>query len=103
MYAIRSYYVLISNYVYEKDGASHKKVMKYDNALPENTVFSWEEIGRFRKGQYILMHSVIYRLELLKECGLQLPKHTFYVDNLYVYIPLPYTEKLYYLNADFYP
>ncbi len=94
--------MLISNYVYEKEGASHKKVMKYDNALVEDQVFSWEDIGHFRKGQYILMHSVIYRLQLLHDCGLELPKHTFYVDNLYVYIPLPFAEKLYYLNVDFY-
>ena len=33
------------------------------------------------KGQYILMHSVIYRTKLLRECGLHLPEHTFYVDN----------------------
>ena len=35
------------------------------------------------------MHSVIYRTKLLVECGLELPKHTFYVDNIYVYKPLP--------------
>ena len=33
------------------------------------------------KGQYILMHSVIYRTRLLRKCGIELPKHTFYVDN----------------------
>ncbi len=56
----------------------------------------------FRKGQYILMHSVIYRTKLLRECGLELPKHTFYVDNLYVYVPLPCVKTLYYMDVDFY-
>ena len=48
------------------------------------------------------MHSVIYRTQLLRNCNLQLPKHTFYVDNLFVYQPLPYVNTLYYLNVDLY-
>ena len=38
------------------------------------------------------MHSVIYRTELLRGMGLQLPKHTFYVDNIFVYVPLPHVQ-----------
>ena len=48
------------------------------------------------------MHSVIYRTQLLRDCGLELPKHTFYVDNLFVYVPLPYVKNMYYLDVDFY-
>lgn len=94
--------LLISNFVYEKEGAKYKKIMKYENVLPEGTVFSWEDIKPFKKGQYILMHSVIFRTQLLVECGLELPKHTFYVDNLFVYKPLEHVRKIYYLNVDFY-
>ena len=61
-----------------------------------------DEAGRFHKGQYILMHSVIYRTQLLRECGLELPKHTFYVDNIYVYKPLPSVKHMYYMDVDFY-
>lgn len=94
--------LLVSNFVYEKEGVKYKKVMKYENVLPENKWFTWDEIGRFRKGQYLMMHSLIYRTALLRECGLELPKHTFYVDNLYVTTPLPYVKSIYYLNVDFY-
>ena len=93
--------MFIANYVYEKEGAKHKKVMRY-SALPKDTVFSWNDVGHFRKGQYILMHSVIYRTKLLRECGLELPKHTFYVDNIYVYTPLPSVRNIYYMDVDFY-
>ena len=48
------------------------------------------------------MHSVMYRTKLLRECGLELPKHTFYVDNIFVYHPLPHVKYLYYLNVNFY-
>jgi len=48
------------------------------------------------------MHSVIYRTEMLRLCQLKLPKHTFYVDNIYVYYPLPHVRTLYYMDVDFY-
>lgn len=93
--------MFIANYVYEKEGAKRKKVMRY-TALPKDRLFTWNETGRFHKGQYILMHSVIYRTQLLRECGLELPKHTFYVDNIYVYKPLPSVKNMYYMDVDFY-
>ncbi len=94
--------MLISNFVYEKEGAKHKKVMQYTSALPKNQMFTWKDVKHFRKGQYILMHSVIYRTQLLRDCGLKLPKHTFYVDNLFVYVPMPYVKNIFYLDVDFY-
>ena len=94
--------MLISNYVYEKVGVEHKKVIHYRNALPQNEIFGWSDIGRFRIDQYILMHSVIYRTELLKLIQLKLPKHTFYVDNIYVYYPLPAVNTIYYLDVNLY-
>ncbi len=94
--------MLISNFVYEKEGAKRKKVMNYNTALPKNEVISWSDVKLFMLGQYILMHSVIYRTELLRECGLELPKHTFYVDNIFVYQPLPHVKTMYYLDVNFY-
>lgn len=92
--------MLLSNYVYEKEGAKRKKVMRY-SAVPKDQMITWNDC-RFHKGQYILMHSVIYRTRLLRECGLKLPKHTFYVDNIYVYKPLPSVRNIYYMDVDFY-
>lgn len=94
--------MFISNFVYEKEGEKRKKVMKYHHALPQDRVFTWNDVKHFRVGQYILMHSVIYRTKLLKECGLKLPAHTFYVDNIFVFNPLPYVKTMYYLDVNFY-
>ncbi len=94
--------MLISNFVYEKQGASHKKVMEYSKYLPRNQMFTWEDMKPFPIGKYLLMHSVIYRTQMLKESGLKLPKHTFYVDNIFVYNPLPTVKNIYYLDVDFY-
>ena len=94
--------MLVANYVYEKVGATHQKCIHYRNVLPQDEVFRWDDIGHFHMDQYILMHSVIYRTDLLKLIQLELPKHTFYVDNIYVYYPLPHVRKIYYLDVDFY-
>lgn len=94
--------MLVSNFVYEKQGVKRKKVMSYHTAFPKDTLFTWNDVKFFMKGQYILMHSVIYRTELLRECGLELPKHTFYVDNIFVYQPLPHVKNMYYLDVNFY-
>ncbi|MEG2733286.1 MAG: glycosyltransferase [Clostridium sp.] len=94
--------MLISNFVYEKQGVKRKKVMNYRTALPQNEVIDWSGVKMFMLGQYILMHSVIYRTEMLHECGLELPKHTFYVDNIFVYQPLPHVKSMYYLDVNFY-
>lgn len=94
--------MLVANYVYEKVSLNKQKVISYQGAMPEGRIFTWCEVGRFKNSQNILMHSVIYRTKLLKKCGLELPKHTFYVDNIFVYQPLPYVESLYYINVDLY-
>ena len=94
--------MLISNFVYEKEGAANKKVMRFAHAIPHDKIFTWNEVGHFHKGQYILMHSVIFRTQLLRECKIKLPEHTFYVDNLFVFEPLPYVKNMYYLDVNFY-
>ncbi|MCM1102727.1 MAG: glycosyltransferase family 2 protein [Clostridium sp.] len=94
--------MLVSNFVYEKVGEKRHKVMAYRHALPTDTMFTWKDVHHFNKGQYILMHSVIFRTKLLRDCGLKLPEHTFYVDNLFVFQPLPWVKNMYYLDVNFY-
>jgi len=94
--------MLISNYVYEKADARQKTVIQYRNILPENRIFTWDEMGTFRKGKYIIMHSIIYKTDVLRASGLKLPEHTFYVDNLFAYIPLTCVKTMYYMNVNFY-
>ena len=93
--------MFLANYVYEKEGSKHKKVMR-QKGFPKEKMFGWDDVGHLAKGHYILMHSVIYRTQMLHDCGLQLPEHTFYVDNIYVYKPLPYVKNMYYMDVDLY-
>lgn len=47
--------MMISNFVYEKEGARHKSATRYHNILPQGQLFGWEETRNFKIGKYILM------------------------------------------------
>ena len=94
--------VFLTNFVYNKEGARHKKVMRFGRVFPEEQIFTWSDVRHMKATQYVLMHNLIYRTGLLRRCGLKLPAHTFYVDNIFAFQPYPYAKKLYYMDVDFY-
>ena len=94
--------LMICNYVYEHVEDNTRHTVRYTNVFPENRLFGWMHVGHFRPDQNLLMHSVLYRTEVLRRCGMVLPKHTFYVDNIFVYQPLPYVKSMYYMDLDLY-
>ena len=94
--------LLVSNFVYEKVGKRTKTVVRYQGALPAGRVLHWSQTRRFAKRQYLMMHALTYRTAVLREAGLVLPEHTFYVDNLYALVPLAHVSTLYYLDVDLY-
>ena len=94
--------LMICNYVYEHVEANTSHTVRYTNVFPQNRLFSWTHVGHFRPDQNLLMHSVMYRTQVLRDCGMVLPKHTFYVDNIFVYQPLPFVKSMYYMDLDLY-
>lgn len=94
--------MLLANFCYDKQGAWHKNVMQFRHAFPQNRIISWDDMGHLRQTQYILMHNIIYRHSVLVKSGLKLPNHTFYVDNIFAFQPLPYCEKFYYMDLNLY-
>ncbi len=93
--------LFISNFVYEKVFENRRSTMQFADCVPTGTVLTWDTF-KLKYGKYILMHAAMYRTEVLRESKLTLPKHTFYVDNLFVYIPLPFVKTIYYIDADLY-
>lgn len=94
--------LLVTNFVYEKQGKKTKTAVRYFGALPRRKVIGWSATRRFAKRQYLMMHALTYRTAVLREAGLRLPEHTFYVDNLYAFVPLSHVRSLYYLDVDLY-
>lgn len=94
--------MLLTNFIYDKVGTWHKNIMQFRGAFPQNRIISWDDMGHMKQTQYILMHNIIYRHSVLEKSGMKLPLHTFYVDNIFAYQPLPYCEKFYYMDLNFY-
>ena len=94
--------LVITNYVYEHVEDNTRNIVDYRRVLPVGRVFDWNEIGNFSKTQYLLMHALTYRTCTLRASNLQMPAHTFYVDNIYAYVPFPKCRSLYYLDVDLY-
>ena len=94
--------LFVTNYVYEHTVDNTQNIVDYKGILPEGRVFGWREIGHFGMTRNLLMHALCYRTNTLRDANLPLPSHTFYVDNIYAWVPLPYCDRLYYLNVDMY-
>ncbi|KRM77208.1 glycosyl transferase family protein [Secundilactobacillus collinoides DSM 20515 = JCM 1123] len=93
--------LIVCNYVYEKTGEP-PYVVNYRKAFHNDKIESWDEVGNFDLTQYLIMHAQIFKTSVLRESKVTLPLHTFYVDNLFAYQPLPLAKKICYLDVDLY-
>lgn len=94
--------LVISNYLYDHLDEGKQKRMHYRNVFSNRIFTDWEHTRPFKPSQYLVMHSLWYRTEVLKASGIRLPRHTFYVDNLFASQPLPYVKTLCYVDLDLY-
>ena len=94
--------LFVCNYVYDHLDEGTSRVMDYRNIFPKEEMCTWNDIGRFKPSQYLIMHSLMFRTDVLRRSGVKLPEHTFYVDNLFSYQPLPYVESICYMDLDLY-
>ena len=92
----------VTNFVYEHVEDNTAFARKFTKNMPTGRFFGWEDTKPFKGSSVLLMHALMYKTDVLRGCGLQLPKHTFYVDNIFAYVPLPYVRKMYYIDVDFY-
>ena len=94
--------LFVANYIYDKSELNRRREIHYRHAFRPDTVLTWDDVRRFRPWENLLMHALIYRTEVLRESGLELPLHTFYVDNLYCSVPLASVKSLYYMDVGLY-
>ena len=94
--------LVITNYVYEHVEDNKQSTVDYGFAIPKGKIITWDKMGHFNLWQNLLMHALCYRTDVLRAGGVPMPAHTFYVDNIYAYVPLPRCKTLYYLAVDLY-
>ncbi|MEE1056380.1 MAG: glycosyltransferase family A protein [Acutalibacteraceae bacterium] len=94
--------LVVCNYVYDHLFENVTKPMAYRNVFKEDIILNWDTIGHFAPSQYIIMHAAMFRTDVLRESGVVLPEHTFYVDNIFTHQPLSYAKSICYLDLDLY-
>lgn len=92
----------ITNFVYSRIHDGKYYTSMYRDKLKPGVICDFSEMKPFRYSRMLLMHSLMYKRDTLIESGLNLPEHTFYVDNIFAYTPLPYMKSIYYIDVDFY-
>ena len=94
--------MLVTNYVYDKVAKRHKTVVNFRRVMEAGRVLGWDDLGKFGLAQYIIMHALTFRTQVVRDSGLKLPEHTFYVDFYYSYQPFPWVKRIQYLDVPFY-
>lgn len=94
--------LIVMNYVYTYADGRDDHAISFGNVFKADKEITWSDTGRFKITQYLSLHSLMYKKRVLDEAKVKLPKHVFYEDNLFIYLPMPYTKTIYYLDVDFY-
>ena len=92
----------VTNFIYDKVSEGTQYVSAYGDKMPEGQIIGWDKVKKFNLSHMMLMHALLYKREKLLQSGTVLPEHTFYVDNLFAYKPLPFMQTVCYLNLDLY-
>ena len=94
--------LIVNDYVYDREEEPCCFKVRYNHVMKPGRELSWDTVRPFPMWKQFMIHSLTYRVQMLRDMGLELPKHTFYEDNLYIYRPLPFTKRLYYLDQPLY-
>ncbi|WEV72533.1 glycosyltransferase family 2 protein [Bifidobacterium sp. ESL0790] len=94
--------LFVTDYVYDKVGKHHKHVVNFGNVMARGRRLGWDDLNHFGIAQYMIMHALTFRTEVLRQAKTTLPEHTFYVDFIYAYQPFPWVRSIMYLGTPLY-
>lgn len=92
--------LLITNYIYDHLPRKTRRPMRYRSYMPQGHTFGWSEMGKPPIDVYIMIHACWYATETLRASGVELPTKIPYTDSLLLLTPMPYVQKLYYLDVE---
>ena len=95
--------LIVCNYIYDHLYEPEKShTTSYRNVFEHGVLTSWKDMGIFNPSQYLIMHALYFRTAILRESGIKLPEHMFYVDNIFACQPLHLVKRICYLDIDLY-
>lgn len=94
--------LIVHDYVYDREEKQAVFGMSYHTVMPQNKAMTWDDVKHFPLSKQFMIHSLVYRIQMLRDMGLVLPEKVFYEDNIYIYRPLPFTKRILYYHAPVY-
>jgi hypothetical protein len=94
--------LFVTDYVYDKVNKRRKHTVHFRNVMKAEQRLGWNDLKRFGIAQYMIMHALTFRTDILRQARTELPEHTFYVDFIYAYQPFPWVNSIMYLPIPFY-
>lgn len=94
--------LLVTDYVYDKAGKRVKHTVNFRHVMDTERILTWDDLRHFNVSQYMIMHTLIFRTQVVRDSKMVLPEHTFYVDFIYAYQPFPWVKSLMYVDTPFY-
>lgn len=95
--------LLITNYIYDHVSSGESHPIRYRNLFPSGRLFGWDEVSSKPKiDEYLMIHGMTYRTQLVRDHIGKLPTNVSYMDSLLCLRPLPYVDTLFYLDVDLY-
>ena len=91
--------LVVHDYTYDRGETRNVFSVSYRWVMRGGKAGTWADCRHFIPSKQFMIHSIAYRVQLLRDHGYTLPEHTFYEDNLYIYQPLPWTRKIAYCPA----
>lgn len=92
----------VTNYVYTHADGSPDNVIDYRHVFKGGKATSWKQTRKFGVNTYLTLHSVTFLTKLVRDSGVILPRHVFYEDNYFIYVPLRLVETFRYVDVDLY-
>ena len=74
----------------------------YQSVFPMDKVIGFDGMKRMKISQNFLIHSTMFKTQLLKDSNLQIPIHTFYEDDYCIYAPLKNVNTMCYVPVCLY-
>lgn len=91
----------ITKFYYDHFDTDYKYALPLEKRFPINEMFSWNKV-KTKHTDVRMLHSLFFRLSLLKDNNIVLLEKTFYEDCECVYKTLYHTKTMYYINEVFY-
>lgn len=94
--------LFVVNYVYNRVALGDRHTIQYRSLIPADRVVVWDDLSVPKIDQYLMIHSMIYRTDVIRQSGLKLPEGESYMDSLVMLKPLRYVKTLFYHDCDLY-